>query len=55
MKSKPRVLLSAFGVHTGGGEVLLKSLVLALNHDLKFSTIDVRLKSAEPFLILKTR
>lgn len=48
MKSKPRVLLSAFGVHAGGGGVLLKSLVLALNRNLKFSTIDARLKNVEP-------
>lgn len=38
----PRILLSAFGIHTGGGLVLLKILLKQLNGKLKMAALDSR-------------
>ncbi len=40
--SNARVLLSAFGIHTGGGLVLLRALVKGLNGSLKAASLDSR-------------
>ena len=44
LENKPSILLSAFGIHTGGGLVLLKALAFALRDDLKLATLDARLQ-----------
>lgn len=38
----PRILLSAFGIHSGGGLVLLKALTQKLHGRLKSATLDAR-------------
>lgn len=38
----PRILLSAFGIHSGGGLVLLKALTQKLHGRLKLATLDTR-------------
>ncbi len=55
MKNKPRILLSAFGIHSGGGLVLLKALDIAMSDDLKFAMLDNRLQSEEIFSNHKAR
>src|SRR5437879_2685923 len=42
LNSSPRILLSAFGIHSGGGLVLLRALLLALDGKLKAVSLDER-------------
>lgn len=44
-KNKKRILLSAFGIHMGGGLVLLESLLTAAEPHLKKMLIDARVKN----------
>lgn len=46
-----RVVLSAFGIHTGGGRVLLEALLEALGSDLRVAALDQRLQGGLPFSI----
>ncbi len=46
LKNKQHILLSAFGIHSGGGLVLLKPMLSALGDNLKFATIDARLRDS---------
>lgn len=39
---RPKILLSAFGIHTGGGLVLLKALIGNLSGSLKAASLDSR-------------
>ncbi len=55
MKSRPHILLSAFGVHLGGGLVLLKALDSAMNNNLKFAALDARLQNETTFSNYKGR
>lgn len=49
MITPPRILLSAFGIHSGGGLVLLKAMAHALSGQLKSATLDVRVRGLNLF------
>lgn len=43
------ILLSAFGIHTGGGLVLLEAIFSNVGSQLEHATLDIRLKDNEKF------
>lgn len=48
-ENKARILLSAFGIHTGGGMVLLRALITALQGNLKLAALDARIQCMSIF------
>ena len=47
VKMDRKILISAFGIHSGGGGVLLKSLLGSSSEGFRILALDSRLKLAE--------